>query len=293
MGIVRSSLWDSVKELVLEQYKGSSRLKAFIQSVVEECAQPIEDSAYSIQQFFDVTQATGEWLDLLGKLVNLERNAGETDGSFRERIVIEASTDTAGTPDNVIYNSAILSGDSEPVFFDEAPATFFVYDGPEYEHRGEGDDVLVKEAGLKQLRRSQISKLSPAGVLGLPAAALNVEDLLLVVDEGDEWENDLLLFVADDSMIENELVLSDNQGNVIMASQGTPVRVTIKGNVSVPTIPATVGGVTYDTVRIKDLPDVDEGYMVRDSEESGTGKTNGIGASGMKALWDATEPDEE
>ena len=281
-------MWDKVKELVLEQYKSSPNLKGLIQSVVEECAQPIDDAAFSIQDFFDVSKATAGWLDILGKYVSLERNPGESDESFRERIVIEASTNTAGTPDNIIFNSAILAGDPKPQYMDEADATFIVYTGPRPAGNGTAD------GGGHQLLRRQVKRLAPAGVLGLPGAAIQFCDGSLMGDQ----DGKLMMMVADDANVEHDLVLGDETGNVISTPQGVPVKVVIKGGQTVPTIPVDIGGTTYDAVRIKDLPDASaehNGYMVRDSEEGGTVKTDAITEQEFDTLWDNTpaESDEE
>lgn len=287
MAIEQATLWDKVKELVLEQYKSSPNLKGLIQSVVDECAQPIDDAAFSIQDFFDVSKATAGWLDILGKYVSLERNPGESDESFRERIVIEAFTNTAGTPDNVIYNSAILSGDPKPQYMDEADATFIVYTGPRPDGNGGWEE------GGHQLLRRQVKKLAPTGVLGLPGAAIQFCDGSLMGDQ----DGKLMMMVADDATVEHDLVLGDETGNVISTPQGVPVKVVIKGGQTVPTIPVDIGGTTYDAVRIKDLPDAgnENGFMVRDSENGGTVKTNAISNEELDALWDNTpaESDEE
>ena len=287
MAIEQATLWDKVKELVLEQYKSIPNLKGLIQSVVDECAQPIDDAAFSIQDFFDVSKATAGWLDILGKYVSLERNPGESDESFRERIVIEAFTNTAGTPDNVIYNSAILSGDPKPQYMDEADATFIVYTGPRPDGNGGWEE------GGHQLLRRQVKKLAPTGVLGLPGAAIQFCDGSLMGDQ----DGKLMMMVADDATVEHDLVLGDETGNVISTPHGVPVKVVIKGGQTVPTIPVDIGGTTYDAVRIKDLPDAgnENGFMVRDSENGGTVKTNAISNEELDALWDNTpaESDEE
>lgn len=298
MSAVHSNLWDNVKELVLEQYKSSPKLKGLIQSVVDECAQPLEDGAFMLQNFFNIQEATGSWLDLLGKLVGLERKAGEFDGSYRERILTEASTETAGTPDNVLFNVAMLSGDSKPQFIDEATATFFVYTGPRnynavkdgesFDYGEEG--IAPIEDGADQVYAASVKKLAPAGVLGLVGAAIQFADGSLLGDA----QGRLLLMVADDSTVERKMVLADDNNVPLFSSNGVPIRAVVKG-ISVPTITVNVGGQQYEAVRIKDLPDAgtENGYIPRDSDTEGTRKTNGIGASGMKALWNATEPDEE
>lgn len=157
MAVVHSTLWNSVKELLLEQYKSSPNLKAVIQAVVEECAQPLEDAAFDLNDFLDLGKATGKWLDTLGKLVHLERNIDEDDSAFRRRIEVEANKNVEGTPDFVIGSASILSGDAAPHYLEEAPATFFVY-----------------TPNGTQLKRKQVKKLAPAGVLGLPGAAIRL-----------------------------------------------------------------------------------------------------------------------
>ena len=139
-----------------------------------------------------------------------------------------------------------------------------------------------------------MKKLAPAGVLGLPGAAIQFCDGSLMGDQ----DGKLMMMVADDANVEHDLVLGDETGNVISTPQGVPVKVVIKGGQTVPTIPVDIGGTTYDAVRIKDLPDASaehNGYMVRDSEEGGTVKTDAITEQEFDTLWDNTpaESDEE
>ena len=324
MAVNPKDLWATVKELLIEQYRGNlreeiesgtyvddkgverhyelpegaeNRLQGVLKAVIDELLQPVDDAAVNIGQLAEVSKAEGEWLDVLGKLAGLQRYYQESDRDFRVRVEAALASDNAGTPDNVIYNAAILSGDPHPQYMDDAPATFIVYDGPVYEHRGENDDVLIKEPGIKQLTHAQVRKLAPAGVLGLPGAALNVADpdedpLLLVLDPEDEWGGKLLVFVADDSNIELEVLLADNLGNIVITPQSVPVRVKLTGS-AVPTIPVIEtewNGVPVDAVRIKDLPDGGDvnSYMVRDSDTDGTVKSRAMDEQTLEDLWDST-----
>ena len=302
MAVVHSTLWDSVKELLLEQYKSSPNLKAVIQAVVEECDQPLEDGAYDLKDFLDLDKATGKWLDTLGKLVHLERNIDEGDSSFRQRIGVEANKNVAGTPDFVIVSASFLSGDPRPRYFDEAPATFFVYTGPKPNREPVDDDEVFDfehgdtslSEGADQLYRRQVKKLAPCGVLGLPGAAIALDG-----EEGSEElladeQGRLILMEADDSTVERTLVLANDGALPIVTPNGVPVRAVVKG-ATVPTIPVTIDGHQYDAVRIKDLPDAgnENGYMVRDSESGGTVKTDAIDAHGVDELWDSTEPEQD
>lgn len=202
MAVVHSTLWDSVKELLLEQYKSSPNLKAVIQAVVEECAQPLEEESFALQDFLDLDKATGKWLDTLGKLVRLERNIDEDDSAFRQRIGVEANKDVAGTPDFVIGSASILSGDPRPRCFDEAPATLFVY-----------------TPNGRQLKRAQVKKLAPTGVLGLPGAAIRLGN-------GKHWrgvDGKKILCVAQDTRRYVTAFVVDEQGRYAVNESGVRV----------------------------------------------------------------------
>ena len=296
----------TVKPRILEQYKESGRWQACLEAVVRKL-QAVEDSAFSISKAIDfkAETPTGAKLDWVAGLINVKRFSGESDEAFFLRFVSMFGANTAGTPNNVIYNAAILSGDPHPQYMDEAPATFFVYDGPVYiRHQPEGEepyDELVKPSG-RQLSRSQLRKLAPAGVLGLPGAALNVADpnedpLLLVLDPEDEWGGKLLTFVADDSTIERDVLLADNIGNIVVTPNSIPVRVTLKGPSvpSIPTITTEWNGVKVDAVRVKDLPDGGDvnSYMVRDSDTEGTVKSRAMDEKTLDELWDSTPAEME
>lgn len=284
----------TVKPRILEQYKESGRWQACLESVVRKL-QAVEDSAFSISKAIDfkTETPTGEKLDWVAGLINVKRFSGESDEAFFLRFESMCGANTAGTPDNVIYNAAILSGDTAPQYMDEAPATFFVYDGPVYEHRGDGDDVLVKEPGVKQLSRAQVRKLAPAGVLGLPGAAIQLADGTLLCTE----DHKLILVVADDAKIEREVLLADNLGNIVITPNSVPVRVKLTGP-SVPSIPVIEtewNGVPVDAVRIKDLPDGGDvnSYMVRDSDTEGTVKSRAMDEATLDELWNSTPAEGE
>lgn len=298
MAIQQRTLWEEVEGLVLEQYKGSKNLVAVIKSVVDECAQPLEDAAIAVQEALDINEAEGKWLDILGKLVGLKRIGGESDIDFRERIKRASTNISAGTPDSVIYNSAILSGDPEPQYIDEADATFFVYTGPRNKNAvpdgqsfdyGESGKAPL-EGGANQLLRRQVKQLAPAGVLGLPGAAIQFADGSFMGDA----QGRIFLAAADDSTARREMLVVDNNLAPIMTSQGVPLRATIVG-ATVPRVEIEYNGVPADAVRIKDLPDVgeDNSYMVRDSDASGTGKTAAMDGTAFDELWDNTPAEGE
>lgn len=327
MAVTPKDLWATVKELLIEQYRGNlreeiesgtyvddegverhyelpegadNRLQGVLKAVIEELLHPVDDAAVDIGQLADVSQAEGEWLDVLGKLAGQQRYYQESDRDFRVRVEAALDSDNAGTPDNVIYNAAILSGDSHPQYMDEAPATFIVYDGPVYErHHPDTDgkepyDELVKPAAQRQLLRREVKKLAPCGVLGLPGAAIMMSDgrLLCTSDH-----KKLILAVANDANSEVDIVLIDNGGHFILTSQQKVVKVSIKGDVRYQTTPVHMDGVpgTVDCIRIKDLPDGGDvnSYMVRDSDTEGTVKSRAMDESELDELWDSTPAEGE
>lgn len=283
------SHWNStVVPSILEQYKDSGKWQAMLKAVIDQM-QIAEDAAAEFLTILDFKSEvpTGDRLDFIAELVNVTRFAGESDELFYTRFLTSLSVRNAGTPDYVIYNAAILSGDPHPQYMDEAPATFFVYDGPRPVGEGEW------EQGGHQLSRSQVRKLVPAGVLGLPGAALQDAEGNYIVDA----EGKLILLVADDSNIEREVLLADNLGNIVITPQSVPVRVKLTGP-AVPTIPVIEtewNGVPVDAVRIKDLPDGADtnGYMVRDSDTEGTVKSRAMDEAALDELWDSTPAEGE
>lgn len=262
----------TVKPRILEQYKESGRWQACLEAVVRKL-QKVEDTAFSISKAIDFKSETptGEKLDWLAGLINVKRLSGESDQSFFLRFVSMCGANTAGTPDNVIYNAAILSGDPSPQYMDEAPATFFVYTGPRKDE-SQTESTYTASGGGHQLTRAQARKLAPAGVLGLPGAAIRFADGSLMGDS----EGRLFLAVADDSTVEREVLLADNIGKIVVSSAGVPVKVKLTGSSapSIPLVETEWEGTTVDAVRIKDLPDASEygSYMVRDSDTEGTTK---------------------
>lgn len=151
-------LFEKAWELALDQYQSSPKLKALIQAMVRN-GQPFEDAAERLAKWADLNSAEGGWLDILGIIRNLSRNPGESDDDYRARLKEKMRVDNAGTPDNIIANAADISGDPNPQYMDEMPATFFVY----------------TPDGL-QIPRRRLQKLAPAGVLALPGAWLKTVD---------------------------------------------------------------------------------------------------------------------
>jgi len=204
----------TVEPRILEQYRDSVKWKSCLKAVIDQL-QIVEDSAVELSRILDfkTTRPTGERLDWLASLVNLSRIPGENDAEFFTRFVNTLGNNTAGTPDNVISTAALLSGVQKPQYMDEADATFFIYTGPTIVNEtflcAEDDSRILAEDGRPivaeapvvsgggtQLTRDQVKKISPAGVLGLPGAAIQFADGSFLADA----EGRLILAVADENI---------------------------------------------------------------------------------------------
>lgn len=272
---------ETVSDYILEQFRGASNWQAILKSVIDEYTD-LEDEIWKLAYILDFKcrvkeeRPSGVLLDFVAGLVNVTRHVGEDDNAFYDRFILELGRNNAGTPDGVIYPAALMSGDSEPQYMDEADATFFVYDGPCYRWV---DGAWTWTEGGNQLTRAQVKKLAPAGVLGLPGAAIDTGDgILLGTYAENEEDRKILLVVANDSNVEREVLLADNLGNIVVTPQSVPVRIRLQGSEvpNIPTIETEWQGVPVDAVRIKDLPDAEyeNAFMVRDSDVGGTTKIN-------------------
>lgn len=214
------SHWDeTVVVSILDQYRDSEKWQGVLKGVID-CMQVGEDAANELVTMLDfvTTMPTGYHLDWLAGLKNVKRLPGESDSSLYMRFVESLGKRNAGTPDAIIRSADQLSGDPHPQYMDEAPATFFVYTGP----RPDGNGGL--EGGGHQLYRRQVKKLAPAGVLGLPGAAIQLADGSLLGDENGK----LILVVADDSTVGQFSLLIDDAGDYVVDDEGNRILTNIE-----------------------------------------------------------------
>lgn len=213
MALAKKDLWATVKDLLLEQYRRDNtanvsgtlpddtvnRFQGLLKTLVDGLLQPLDDAALDLQGMADIGRANGGLLDALGKIAGLIREPGESDASFRSRIVEVLGSNDAGTPDRILKIAKTLSGDAFPQLLEEVAATYFVY----------------TPNGM-QMSRSQVKSVSPAGVLGLPGAAVKTGDGTLLADANGK----LILMVADDDALADGEVLVTELDEPIMTENG-------------------------------------------------------------------------
>lgn len=198
-------LFEKAWELALDQYQSSPKLKTLIQAMVKN-GQPFEDAIDRFTRWANIDEAEGEWLDILGSLRNFQREAGESDSDYRQRLKSDILVDNSGTPDNVIDNARELSGDEKPQYMDE--------DNP--------DDPLdvaffVYTPNGRQILQAKVRKLAPAGVLGIAGAAVGQGDGSLLADA----DGKLFLMAAEDANIgTGSLLVAESDGTRLVAEDG-------------------------------------------------------------------------
>ena len=143
MSVAEKDIWPVLKDLFLEQYKGNlrteieaqgnslpegadNRLQGVLKVVIDKMMHPLDDACVELQNLLDIDTATGARLDFIARLANMKRLSGESDASFKARVVAAFLSVNEGTPDYAIAAAAQLSGDTAPQYMDEADATFFV-----------------------------------------------------------------------------------------------------------------------------------------------------------------------
>lgn len=156
-----NDIWaELAADLVLDQYADSTNLKALIKIFVD-AGQSFENAINELKNFYNVSEAEGVKLDYIAKIRNLVRKDGESDEEFKRRILADSLIDNAGTPNFVIEQSALQSGDATPIYIEE---------------QGRAPVVLVYTPNGRQLTRGFVNRITPAGVFGAPAAALVMDN---------------------------------------------------------------------------------------------------------------------
>lgn len=151
---------ESVADYILEQYKYAENWKSLLKSVIDKFSY-VESQLWILAPVLDFrcrvkdVAPSGNLLDFLAGIVGVERLPDEDDADFYNRFKVNAGVINAGTADYVINNVSLLSGDNDPVYFEESDEVFFVY-----------------TPNGRQLFRSEVKKLAPAGYVGAPAARL-------------------------------------------------------------------------------------------------------------------------
>ena len=89
---------ETTKRFIPEQYKNSARLLGIINSILAQC-DDLEIAFFEILEALSLQDAIGPALDYIGAVVGVERIVGETDESYRTRIIAGKSISGLPTPE--------------------------------------------------------------------------------------------------------------------------------------------------------------------------------------------------
>lgn len=89
---------ETTKKFIPEQYKNSARLLGIINSILAQC-DDLEIAFFEILEALSLQDAIGPALDYIGAVVGVERIVGETDESYRTRIIAGKAIRGLPTPE--------------------------------------------------------------------------------------------------------------------------------------------------------------------------------------------------
>ena len=93
-----TSYSEHCRPYVPEQYKASEKLLGLVDAFLTQC-DSLEVAFQEMVPMLDPEQAVGPSLDFIGALVGVARNPGETDASYRPRVLQGSWSDGLPTPE--------------------------------------------------------------------------------------------------------------------------------------------------------------------------------------------------
>lgn len=123
-----TSYSEHCRPYVPEQYKASSKLLGLVDAFLTQC-DSLEAAFQEMVPMLDPEQAVGPSLDFIGALVGVARNPGETDASYRPRVL--QGFHSAGIPAPEPIRDLIVLQVGRPVMLVPCwpSAMYFVVDG--------------------------------------------------------------------------------------------------------------------------------------------------------------------
>lgn len=125
-----SNVYDRTIALLASQFRdqkpdgGLSNFQKLIK-ILSTPAQELQDVLWELKTERWLSSAVGEQLDLIGQILGLPRNQGESDEDYRERLEFQVFINlSSGTPEQIIEATQTLTESSYVRFFDVFPAFF-------------------------------------------------------------------------------------------------------------------------------------------------------------------------
>jgi hypothetical protein len=133
-------------ELLLEQYKNSTKLNGLIDSSSDQ-ADDLETALFEIRDLFYLATAEGIQLDIIGSIFGVDRN-GLSDSEYRDLIAFFGSFIKSGEPESIITILKRIYGATFVTYIPSYPAVPAGY-------------YLITDAVITL---AELEVMSPAGV---------------------------------------------------------------------------------------------------------------------------------
>ena len=200
---------EKLAKYIPEQYKQSEKLRGLI-AALQKQFDDLDDAFFEMLQALDPETAIGPALDYLGAIVGVARVPGETDDSYRIRIVSRSFLASGlPTPEAVrAFIKYITSTKSVGLFPDWPAAMYYVLDG------GTSADLSTLE---NETMTSGASLTRGTFLMGEYEDGDEVEFGYLVLEDNEQP------IVCDYRYPDTMYVMADEDGNGIINDQGEVV----------------------------------------------------------------------
>lgn len=101
---------------LLEQYKGKERISGVISGMAPQF-QDMEDVVYELASKRALVNAEGVQLDLIGSIVDLERESGQSDARYKVLLYVKIGQNTSQGTGNKLISILKLLAEADVVFY--------------------------------------------------------------------------------------------------------------------------------------------------------------------------------
>jgi len=135
---------------LLSQWQDKPNMSGLVKSIMQSI-QEIEDTLTQIKDNMNIFDAVGEQLDIIGKLVGLER-AGMDDATYRAEILKQISINRSdGTPEIIISLMEAATQTDDSNFWEHYPASVFYFVRGGYFNKLKEILEAISQAGVRSL----------------------------------------------------------------------------------------------------------------------------------------------
>lgn len=186
---------------ILEQYKGSRRLRALIDACLAQC-DDIETAWFEIRAALNLHEAVGPALDYIGALIGVSRDLGQTDEAYLLRILQGNYSEDLPSMESLRNVLRTIFEQNEIGLYPCWPAGLY----------------FILYGHTEQFSPSNLSDYCPSGVDIAQGTLFCLEDgeaygLLVLEDNGQP-------LVIDQRWPDTEYELVDDEGNYLVDENG-------------------------------------------------------------------------